>query len=299
MKKWYGNAALLLAAIIWGFALVAQSVGMEYVGPFTFQASRSFLGSAALVPVILIMDAKKKKNPDYAPPGKKERRRLWVGGIVCGVVLCTACCFQQVGILYTTVGKAGFLTAMYLVLVPILGIFLGRRAPKKIWFCVAVSAVGIYFLSMTESFAFAKGDILVIVCAFFFAIHILAVDHFAPDVDGVKLSCIQFLVTAVISSALMFLFEKPQAGQIAGAGISILYAGVMSCGGAYTLQILGQQYTEPATATLLLSMESVFSLVGGALLLGQIPSGKELLGCALVFAAVLFAQMPVGSGKSV
>lgn len=299
MKKWYGNAALLMAAVIWGFAFVAQSVGMEYVGPFTFQAVRSYLGAAALVPVILVMDARKKKRPDYAPPGKQERRKLLTGGIVCGVVLCIACCFQQVGILYTTVGKAGFLTAMYLVLVPILGVFLGRRAPKKIWFCVAVSAVGIYFLSMTESLTLAKGDVLVIVCAFFFAIHILAVDRFAPDVDGVKLSCIQFLVTAVISTVPMLLFEKPEIGQLTGAWLSILYAGVMSCGGAYTLQILGQQYTEPATATLLLSMESVFSLVGGILLLRQVPTWRELLGCALVFAAVLFAQTPAGSGKSI
>lgn len=292
MKKWYGSAALLLAAIIWGFAFVAQSVGMEYVGPFTFQAVRSLIGSAALVPVIGIMDRQRKKKPDYAAPGKEERKYLWKVGIACGIVMCIACCLQQVGILYTTVGKAGFLTSLYLVLVPILGIFLHNKVPARIWFCVVICLAGVYLLSMTGSFTLAGEDAMILACAFFFAVHILIVDHFAQNVDGVWLSCIQFLVTGVLSSVCMFALEKPSPDSLLAAGGTLLYAGVMSCGGAYTLQIIGQQYTEPTTATLLLSMESVFSMAGGVMLLGQTPSPRELCGCVLVFAAVVLAQMP-------
>lgn len=295
MKKWYGSAALLLAAIIWGFAFVAQSVGMEYVGPFTFQAVRSLIGSAALVPVICVMDRQRKKKPGYTAQDKKEKRYLWKVGIACGIVMCIACCLQQVGILYTTVGKAGFLTSLYLVLVPILGIFLHNKVPARIWFCVAICLAGVYLLSMTGSFTLAAGDAMILACAFFFAIHILIIDHFAQDVDGVRLSCIQFLVTGILSSVCMFALEKPSLSGLMAAGVTLLYAGVMSCGGAYTLQIIGQQYTEPTTATLLLSMESVFSMVGGVLLLGQTPSLRELCGCMLVFAAVVLAQLP---GKS-
>lgn len=304
MKKWYGSAVLLLAAVIWGFSFVAQSVGMEYVGPFTFQAVRSLVGSAALVPVILVMDARRKKA-GVLPPSREDKARLWKAGILCGLVLCVACSFQQVGILYTSVGKAGFLTSMYLVLVPILGIFFHRRAPLKIWFCVAACAVGIYLMSMTGMLAesaaganiFAKGDGLVIVCAFFYAIHILVIDRLAPGLDGVRLSCIQFLVSGLLSTVIMFAVETPSFEGIFAAGTAILFSGVMSCAGGYTLQIIGQQYTEPTVATLLLSLESVFSMVGGVLLLHQIPSLRELLGCVLVFAAVVLAQLPVGERR--
>ncbi|HCT92721.1 MAG TPA: EamA family transporter [Lachnospiraceae bacterium] len=292
MKKWYGSAALLLAAVIWGFAFVAQSVGMEYVGPFTFQAVRSLIGAAALVPVIYIMDRQKKEKPGYAAPGKKEKVYLWKVGIACGIVMCIASCLQQVGILYTTVGKAGFLTSLYLVLVPVLGIFLHNKVPAKIWFCVVICLAGVYLLSMTGSLTPAAGDAMILACAFFFAIHILIIDHFARHVDGVRLSCIQFLISGLLSSVCMFALEKPSLDGLMAAGVTLLYAGVMSCGGAYTLQIIGQQYTEPTTATLLLSMESVFSMVGGIMLLGQTPSLRELCGCALVFAAVILAQLP-------
>ena len=227
--------------------------------------------------------------------GKTEKRCLWKVGIACGIVMCVATNFQQVGIQYTTVGKAGFLTSLYLVMVPVLGIFLHKKVSVRIWFCVAACLAGVYLLSMNGSFVLAGGDAMIIACAFFFAVHILLVDRFARLVDGVRLSCIQFLVTGILSSVLMFALEKPSLDGLLAAGATILYAGVMSCGGAYTLQIIGQQYTEPTTATLLLSMESVFSLVGGVMLLGQTPSLRELGGCALVFAAVILAQLPMGT----
>lgn len=291
MKKWYGSAALLGGAVIWGFAFVAQSVGMEYVGPFTFQAVRSLIGAAALLPVILIMDRQKKKKPDYKAASPEQKRYLWKGGILCGTALCVAANFQQMGILYTTVGKAGFLTSMYTVIVPVLGIFLHKKVPLKIWGCVAVCMGGTYLLSMSEAMSLGKGDALIIACAFFFAIQIMVVDHFAGAVDGVKLSCIQFLVCGILSAVPMLLFETPSAAALISAWASILYAGVLSCGVAYTLQIVGQKYTQPTTATLLMSMESVFSLIGGLLLLHQVPSLKEGIGCLLVFAAVVFAQL--------
>lgn len=291
MKKWYGSAALLLGAVIWGFAFVAQSVGMEYVGPFTFQAVRSLIGAATLVPVIYVMDRHKKKKAEYVPAAPKQRKKLWMGGLCCGLALCIAANFQQMGIMYTTVGKAGFLTSMYTVIVPILGIFLHKKIAPKIWGCVVICMTGTYMLSMSEAMSLGKGDALIIICAFFFAIQIMVVDHFAKEVDGVKLSCLQFLVCGILSAVPMFLFETPSLSALTAAGASILYAGVLSCGVAYTLQIVGQKYTQPTTATLLMSMESVFSLLGGLLLLHQVPSLKEGIGCLLVFLAVVIAQL--------
>ena len=284
---------LLLAAIIWGVAFVAQSVGMEYVGPFTFNAVRSLIGGIVLIPCIFLLG---KLNGEgevkLLPEDKKERKTLLTGGMLCGLFLCAASNMQQFGILYTTVGKAGFITACYIVLVPILGIFLGKKTGAGIWFSVILAVIGLYLLCMTDSLSFGKGDLFVLGCAVLFAGHILVIDHFTELVDGVRMSCIQFLVSGLISAVLMFLFENPTMGAIWEAKLPILYAGIMSCGVAYTLQIVGQKDMNPTVASLILSLESCVSVLAGWMLLNQKLTLRELAGCAVMFGAILIAQMP-------
>lgn len=295
MKQMKNNTMLLLTALIWGCAFVAQSVGMDYVGPFTFNCVRSILGSVVLIPVIFLTDGLKKKSGMSEEERKKERGEigtLVTGGICCGVFLAIASSLQQFGILYTTVGKAGFVTAMYIVLVPILGIVIGRKIRPLIVVCVCIAVAGLYFLCMTERLSLGIGDLLVLLCALVFAVHILVIDHFSPLVDGVRMSAIQFLTAGLICAVPMLIWERPEAGEILAAWMPILYAGVMSCGVAYTLQILGQRNADPTVASLLLSLESVFSVLAGWVILGQRLSGRELFGCALMFAAIILAQMP-------
>lgn len=285
------NLALLLCAFVWGTAFVAQSVGMDYVGPFTFQCVRSFIGMMALIPVIVILDGIKKRKGIYKKNTIQENKKLLMGGICCGTALCVASCFQQIGIQYTSVGNAGFITSMYMILVPVLSVFFRKKVQRKIWVCVAIAAVGMYFLSISENMSISKGDGLIAICAVCFSIHIMVVDYFASEVDGVKLSCIQFLVSGVITILPMIFIETPKISYITAAIIPLLYTGVLSSGVAYTLQILGQQYAEPTIATLLMSLESVFSLVGGIVVLSQFPTVREFLGCVLVFAAVIASQV--------
>ena len=286
---------LLLTAFIWGVAFVAQSVGGEAVGCFTFNGVRSLIGALVLLPVIAFLDGQKKKElgEEKFLEQKGDFKTLLIGGICCGVMLCIASNFQQFGISFTTVGKAGFITAMYILIVPILGIFLKKKAGAKVWFCVVLATIGLYLLCMTsESFSLSKGDFLVLICAGFFSLHILIIDHFSPKVDGVRLSCIQFLVCGVISTVIAFLFEQPNLGAILSGWLPILYAGVMSCGVAYTLQIIGQKNMDPTVASLILSLESVFSVLAGWVLLNQKLSGRELFGCCLMFFAIILAQLP-------
>lgn len=299
MKQMKNNAMLLLAAFIWGCAFVAQSVGMDYVGPFTFNSVRNIIGSLVLVPVIFLMDGLKRKNGLSENELAKQRgdtKTLIIGGISCGIVLAAASSLQQFGIMFTTVGKAGFITAMYIVIVPILGIFIGKKVRPLIVLCVAVSVVGLYFLCMTEKLSLSTGDFYVLVCAFVFSVHILVIDHFSPLVDGVRMSAIQFLTAGIVCAVPMLLFERPGFPSILAAWMPILYAGVMSSGVAYTLQILGQKDADPTVASLLLSLESVFSVLAGWVLLGQRLSGKELFGCVLMFAAIILAQLPEKKG---
>ena len=284
---------LLLAAIIWGVAFVAQSVGMEYVGPFTFNAVRSLIGGIVLIPCILLLGKMNgEKNVKLLPENQVERKTLLIGGTMCGLFLCAASNLQQIGIMYTTVGKAGFITACYIVLVPILGIFLGKKTGISIWFSVLLAVIGLYLLCMTDSLSFGKGDLFVLGCAVLFAGHILVIDYFTVLVDGVRMSCIQFLVSGLISSVLMFLFENPTIQAIWEAKLPILYAGVLSCGVAYTLQIVGQKDMNPTVASLILSLESCISVLAGWLILRQTLSGRELIGCVVMFGAILIAQMP-------
>ena len=282
------NILLVLTALIWGCAFVAQSVGMDYVGPFTFNTARFLIGAIVLLPVIWFMDRQRKTGAEKGA-GQKT---LIIGGICCGIALAVASTLQQWGILFTTVGKAGFITAMYIVIVPLLGIFIGKKVRPLIIGCVAIAVVGFYFLCMTESLRLGLGDFLVLLCAIAFSIHILVIDHFSPKVDGVKMSAIQFLTAAIISAVPTLLWEQPVFTEILQAWQPVLYAGVMSCGVAYTLQIIAQKNADPTVASLLLSLESVFSVLAGWVLLGQGLSLKELLGCVLIFCAIILAQLP-------
>lgn len=284
---------LLLTATIWGVAFVAQSVGMEYVEPFTFNCTRSLIGGLVLIPFIWFLNRRKEEQREITPERKREERKvLATGGILCGLCLFAASNFQQFGIRYTTVGKAGFITACYIVIVPLLGIFLHKKCGRLIWMSVALALAGLYLLCMTESFSIGKGDFLVLICAILFSVHILVIDHFSPLTDGVKLSCIQFFVCGILSGIAMLLTEEPDPGSIFAAWLPILYAGVFSCGVAYTLQIVGQKDMNPTVASLILSLESCISVLAGWLILGQKLSGRELLGCLVMFAAIILAQLP-------
>ena len=282
------NILLVLTALIWGCAFVAQSVGMDYVGPFTFNMARFLIGAIVLLPVIWFMDRQWKTGAEKGA-GQKT---LIIGGICCGIALAVASTLQQWGILFTTVGKAGFITAMYIVIVPLLGIFIGKKVRPLIIGCVAIAVVGFYFLCMTESLRLGLGDFLVLLCAIAFSIHILVIDHFSPKVDGVKMSAIQFLTAAIISAVPTLLWEQPVFTEILQAWQPVLYAGIMSCGVAYTLQIIAQKNADPTVASLLLSLESVFSVLAGWVLLGQGLSIKEMFGCVLIFCAIILAQLP-------
>lgn len=278
----------MLAALIWGSAFVAQSVGMDYTGPYTFNVMRSFLGSLVLLPVIFFLDKKKSEEEKE----RADKKVLIKGGICCGIILTISTTFQQIGLLHTTAGKAGFITALYILIVPILGIFLGKKAGIKVWISVVLALGGMYLLCVTSEFTIAFGDLMVLACAFVFSLHILAVDHFSPMVDGVKLSCIQFFVCGTLSSFPMFLLEHPQLGQILDAWLPIAYAGILSCGVAYTLQIITQKHLNPTVASLLMSLESVFAALTGWLVLHERLSARELLGCVLVFVAIILSQLP-------
>lgn len=281
---------LLLTATIWGVAFVAQSVGMDYVQPFTFNGIRSIIGGLVLIPCIYFLN--QRKNTSKVSP-KSSPGTLLAGGFLCGLCLFAASSFQQFGIKYTTVGKAGFITACYIVIVPILGLFLKKKCSPLIWISVLLALIGLYFLCMSGSISLGLGDLLVLISAFLFSIHILVIDHYSPLTDGVQLSCIQFFVCGILSLICMVFFETPNLSMILMAWIPILYAGVLSCGVAYTLQVIGQKNMNPTVASLILSMESCISVLAGWIILGQALSSRELLGCVLMFAAIILAQIPV------
>lgn len=284
------NAAMLiLTAFIWGTAFVAQSVGMDYLGPFSFNGVRNFIGGIALLPCIVLLnrlEGKKQKAEEGA------KRNLVIGGIACGLCLFAASSLQQIGIQYTTTGKAGFITACYIVMVPLFGIFLKKKIGWKVWIAVVLAVVGLYFLCLTESFTIGKGDIFIFACAIIYALHILVIDYFSPKTDGVKMSCIQFFVCGIASLIPMFVLETPTIEGIMASMVPLLYAGVLSSGVAYTLQIIGQKNVNPAVASLLLSLESCFAVLAGWVVLGQKLSMRESLGCILMFAAIILAQLP-------
>lgn len=282
---------LFLTAFIWGTAFVAQSVGMDHIGPFTFNAVRSLVGGLALIPVILVFN--RRKSPARRQTEGANRKVLLLGGVCCGLALGVASCLQQVGMQYTTVGKAGFLTALYIVIVPILSLFFRRKAGAKLWVSVAIAIVGLYLLCMSGSLRLQLGDFLVLLCALAFSVHIMVIDHFTTQVDGVQMSCIQFFVAAAFSAVCMLFTEGvPDPGAVAISWVPILYAGVLSSGVGYTLQIVGQKGVNPTAASLVLSLESVISVLAGWVILGQSMSPREILGCVLMFCAILLAQLP-------
>lgn len=299
-KKLRANMILFLAALIWGVSFVAQKAGMDYIGPFTFNGIRFLIGSLVLIPVILIMDGiqkKKASNPNADETTgeakiKGSNKTLIIGGLSCGIILFIAGTLQQFGMLYTTAGKAGFITALYIVLVPILGLFIGRKVRLILWLCVGLATIGLYLLCVKEGLTISKGDLLVIACAFGFAMHILVIDHFSPKADGIKLSCLQFLVAGLLSIPFIAIFETVNWSSVVDCWQPILYSGVMSCSIAYTLQIIAQKDTEPTMASLILSLESVFAVIAGILLLNEQISSREILGCAVMFSAILLAQLP-------
>ena len=284
-----GSLLLLLTSMIWGAAFVAQSAGMDYIGPFTFNGLRMLMGAAVLLPFLL-------KRRTGAHTNASERKMLLRGGILCGVALFVGSTLQQIGIVDTTAGKAGFITAMYVVLVPVMGVFVGHKQPWLVWLGVALSAVGMYFLCVHESLSLNRGDLMVLAGAVGFSFHILLIDRYSAHVDGVKLSCLQFFVAGVLGLVFMFLFETPQISQIFAAWLPLLYAGVFSCGVAYTLQILGQRDTDPTIASMILCLEAVFSVVFSWFLLGERLSAREIFGCVLIFAAILLAQLKGKAG---
>lgn len=281
---------LLLAALIWGVAFVAQSVGMEYVGPFTFNMARFFLGGMVLLPFVFYRRKTEKKKKGTVPSAKITL----TGGVCCGLAIFIASTFQQLGMQYTSVGKAGFITALYIVIVPLLGIFLKKKVSSLVWFGVFLATVGFYFLCITEGFSINRGDFLIFLCAVSFSFHILVIDHFAPKADGVALSCIQFLVSGILSTVPALLMEEINLSSLQQAALPIAYAGIMSCGVAYTLQIIGQAKVKPTIASLVLSLESVISVLAGWILLDEVLTKRQLFGCTLVFLAVILAQLPGG-----
>ena len=278
---------LFLAALIWGFAFAFQSRGMEHMGPMTFNGIRFLIGAIVLIPVIFLF----KKTGEKRSASKEDIKITVLGGIICGLCLFGASSLQQFGIQYTSVGKAGFLTTLYIILVPIIGIFFKRKVSAIVWIGALLSVAGMYLLCVSETMSINKGDVLAFGCAIIFAFHILAVDHFAPKTNGVVLSCLQFLTSGICAMIVAFIFEHPTMTEIVNGIVPLLYVGVMSSGVAYTLQILGQKNADPTIASLIMSLESAVSVLGGWLILHQKLTGKELLGCLLMFIAVIGVQI--------
>ena len=286
---------LLLTALIWGSTFVAQSVGSESVGAFTFVCCRSFLAGVALLPIALFRARTAQKQQASV---KSTRGTLWLAGALCGAVLMAASILQQICVGKTTVGKAGFITALYIVIVPICGVFVKKRVPWHLWCGVGIAVLGMYFLCITEQLTIGQGDLFVFLCALGFSGHILIIDRFSARVDGVQMSCIQFFVAGVLSLVPMLLLERPSLSALSAAAAPILYAGLLSGAVGYTLQIVAQKELQPTVASLIMSLESVFSALAGWLVLQQTLSVRELFGCVLVFAAVILAQIPAPAPRS-
>ena len=323
-RQFRGSILLFLTAFIWGTAFVAQKSGLDLVSPLMFNGIRTLIGGIVLLPVIAFFSRKSRTSANGSGANEalkagmagadkagaagagetsgENRRTLWIGGICCGFFLMAAGGVQQIGLNWTTAGKSGFITALYVILVPLFGLFLRRKIRPIFWACVAASAVGLYLLCIPADGGFGainKGDIITMVCAALFAFHILVIDHFSPKVDGVKLSCIQFFFAGIVTLIIApFLdpamgFSLPSAGDVLACWFPIFYSGVMSCGIAYTLQILGQRDLNPTIASLIMSLESSISAISGWIILGQALSPRELAGCVLMFCAIILAQLPV------
>lgn len=320
-RKTKGNVVLIIVAFIWGSSFVAQKQGMEYIGPFTFNGLRSIIGAIVLTPVVTVSVragermAKRSKSDsgaekytgaevhskDFNDAGnslheikskKGNKRMLIKGGLICGIVLFFASSFQQIGLLYTTSGKSGFITAFYIIIVPLLGRLIGRTVRPVLWFCAGIALIGLYLICIKDGFSINKGDLWTLACAFCYAIHILVIDRFSPEVNGVALSQIQFFVAGLISIPIMFATESADPGLLFDCWLPLCYSGIMSGGVGYTLQIIAQKHTEPTVACLIMSLEAAFALLTGWLVLGETMSAKEFIGCAVMFTAIVISQRP-------
>lgn len=298
MNKLKSCIILFMAAFFWGLGFVSQSKGMEYMQPFTFTASRNILGALVLLPIIFY---KRKSNTNT----KINWKITIIGGIACGIALTCGSLFQQYGIVTTSVGKAGFITTLYIIFTPILSIFIGKKAPFIVWICAIMAAFGMYLLTMTESFSISKGDLMVFFCAIAFAIHILIIDYFSAKTDGVIISCIQFFVCFVICGLLALIFDNSTISQLKSGIVPILYAGIISSGVGYTFQIIGQKGVNPTTAAIILSLESVIAAIAGVIAykigflnVDQTLTFRQIIGCAVVFASVILVQLPIGQNNN-
>ena len=289
-KSIQGSLCLLCGTVIWGSAFVAQSVGMDHSGPFTFQAIRCLLAVAALGVIIWLFDRKKRDGKTFF--SRFAEPRLWKAGILCGLALFVAASLQQVGLVDTDAGKAGFLTAMYIVLVPLLGLFMGKKPPRNALLSILPAVAGLYLLSCVGVTRISAGDLLLLGSALAFAVQITLIDRLAGGLDGLRLNCIQCLVCGVLSLVPMALTEQPDLVAIRASWLSISYAGILSMGVAYSLQILGQQNLEPTAASLIMSLESVFAVLSGWLILKETLTSWEICGCVLMFGAVILSQLP-------
>ena len=284
---------LFLGALIWGTAFVAQSEGMNYLGPLTFNGIRSLMGSVVLLPVILIRRRSRIRQAEKGEKALYDFKTTLKGGICCGIFLFAASNLQQTALQYVEVGKAGFMTTLYIVLVPVFYFFITRKTQLRVWIGVLLAVAGLYLLCITDTFRLEKADILLILCALFFAGQILSIDHFtAMPTDPVEMSSIEFLLTGILSVVIGLATEEFSFSAVAGAAVPLIYAGVFSSGIAYTFQMLGQKGADPTIASLIMSLESVISLLAGFVLLHQVLSGRELIGCVLMFAAIILVQLP-------
>lgn len=291
---------LMLAAFLWGITFSFQSMGAEYVGPFTYLALRSYLAVIFLTPVIAVADKirVKRGGADGKPKNKTQKRDYFIAGIACGAVLTVASVLQQAGIAYTTTAKTSFITALYVVLVPLISFFMGRKPEKKIWFCMALSVIGLYFLCLSKGLeGIAAGDLIVLLCAFAYAVQILVVDHYISSVDGIRLCRMQMFWTAIFSTLVMVIVEKPAMEAIEKAAVSIIFAGIISSGVAYTLQIVGQEGLNPSVASLAMCLESVFGALGGWVILHESMTPREIFGACLMFSAIVISQVSLPPDK--
>ena len=299
-KRMLGNIILVLTALIWGTAFVFQRMGVQDVEPLTFNSSRMLLAAIAVGIVALILGRKDKEKLLTKTPEEQQafRKNTIIGGIFCGLFLAGGSAFQQMGLVYTTAGKAGFITALYILIVPVISfLFFRKKISWIVWLAVLIGVFGMYLLCVNEGFSLTKGDLLVTVCAFIFSGHILCIDHFVKLGDPIRISAIQFVTATVLLGILAFIFEEPSWDDLTKAIIPILYCGVISGGVGYTLQMIGQKMTTPTVASLLMSLESVFAALAGALILHESMTAKELIGCVIMFIAIILVQIPLPGKK--
>jgi drug/metabolite transporter (DMT)-like permease len=284
-----GGLLLLVTALVWGVAFVVQKWGTQHVGPFTFIATRSLIAAVVLMPSFFI---KMPKLDNPSDKGKKLTKTLVTAGVICGCLFFASTFFQQLGLRQTSVGKAGFITALYMVIVPIIRFFMKKKTSALVWVSVSVALIGLYLMCINEDFTISYGDILIFMCALALSVHFIVVGHFSPKVNSLGLTCLQFTVVSIISLVFMFVIEKPSIESIVNILWAAAYLGVLSGALGCSMQIMAQRYTDPTIAALILSMESVFSMLAGWVILGEILKTKEIIGCLLVFAAIIMSQLP-------